>query len=219
MDEIELVGVRDDVEPEAGGRRTEEILLEENVEIFDTILVREAIETTRGKLEALKNWGRNTCSVFKSFFHFFSVDHTPHCPEFFEWCTDNFSVIEGVIMNKSKSKILFPIQAFVIRKTLDIPDEFTHISQDNWEEDIVRCFRESTDESKETFLKACSKRNSEPIDLSYPIDLKQFNEETQWCISLASQFLGLDIDVYVSESLLSLLFVLSTCLAEPELPG
>ena len=74
-------------------------------------------------------------------------------------------------MNKSKSKILFPIQYFVIRKALDIPDEFTHISQDYREEDIVRCFRESTDKSKDAFLKTCSKPDGEPIDLSYPIDL------------------------------------------------
>ena len=89
-------------------------------------------------------------------------------------------------MSKSKSKILCPVQASVIQKTLKIPNEFTHISQDYREEDIVRCFRESTDEIKEAFLKACSKPNGEPIDVSYPIDLSQFNEETQWCISLAS---------------------------------
>ena len=55
MDEIGVVGVRDGVEPEATGWRIEESLLDENVDIFDTILVGEAIETTRGKLEALKN--------------------------------------------------------------------------------------------------------------------------------------------------------------------
>ena len=98
--------MRGDVEPEAAGRRTKESLLDENVDIFDTILVGEFIETARGKLEALKNQGRDTCGVFKSFFHFFSVDQTPHCPEFVEWCANNFSITEGIIMNKSKSKIL-----------------------------------------------------------------------------------------------------------------
>ena len=39
MDVIEVVGVRDDVDPEAAGQRIEENLLDENVEIFDTILV------------------------------------------------------------------------------------------------------------------------------------------------------------------------------------
>ena len=79
-------------------------------------------------------------------------------------------------MNKSKSKILCPIRASVIHKTLDIPNIFIDLSQDYREEDIIHCFRESSDESKDTFLKTCSKPDGEPIDLSYPIDLSQFNE-------------------------------------------
>ena len=78
-----MVGVRDDVEPEATGRRAEEIPVDENADIFDTILVGETIETTRGKLEILKDRGGDTCDVFKSFFHLFSVGQTPHCREFF----------------------------------------------------------------------------------------------------------------------------------------
>ena len=127
--EVEVVGVRDDVELEATGQRAEESLIDENVEIFDTILVGEAIETARGKLEILKDRGRDTCGVFKSFFHFFSIGQAPHFPEFVEWCAHNFSVTEGVIMNKSKSKILCSVQDFVIYKTLHIPDVFVHISQ------------------------------------------------------------------------------------------
>ena len=69
MGEVEEVGVRDNVELKVAGWRTEEKLLDENIEIFDTILVGEAIETARGKLETLKNRGRDTCGVFKSFFH------------------------------------------------------------------------------------------------------------------------------------------------------
>ena len=55
MDRIEVVGVRDDVEPEVTCQRAEESLVDENVNIFDTILVGEAIETSRGKLEILKD--------------------------------------------------------------------------------------------------------------------------------------------------------------------
>ena len=68
-------------------------------------------------------------------------------------------------------------------------------------------------------MRDCSKPNGEVISLSYPIDLRQFNEETQGCIALASQFLGLDTNGYVTESLLSLLFIFSTYPTEPELPG
>ena len=127
---MEVVGVRDDIEPEVLGWRMEEHLLDTNSEVFDTILMGEAIETARGKLEDRKNQGIDTCSVFKSFFHFFPVNQTPQCPEFVKWCIENFSVTEGVIMNKSKSKVIFSIKAYVVHKTLNIRDEFTHISQD-----------------------------------------------------------------------------------------
>ena len=50
MDIIEVVGVRDDVEPKTTSRRAEESLVDENADIFDTILVGEAIETATSKL-------------------------------------------------------------------------------------------------------------------------------------------------------------------------
>ena len=80
--------------------------------------------------------------------------HYPPFPKFVEWCEDNFSITEEVIMNKSKSKILCSVQASVLCKTLHIPDDFGHISQKYQEENIIRFFRESIDESKEAFLKA-----------------------------------------------------------------
>ena len=172
---MEVIRVRDDIEPEISGQNTEEHMFDANSEVYDTFLVGGTIETTRGKLEERKNRGMDTCGVFKSFFHFFSIDPTPQCPEFVEWYAKNFSAIEEVIMNKSKSKILFPVRASVIHKTLDIPDTFIDLSQDYHEEDIIQYFKYSTDESKEAFLKNCSKPDSGPMDLSYPIDLSRRN--------------------------------------------
>ena len=68
-------------------------------------------------------------------------------------------------------------------------------------------------------MKSCSKLDGEILSLSYPIDLDLFNEEAWSCVTLASQFLGLDTNGYVIEPLLSLMFVLSTYHVEPELPG
>ena len=167
--------VRDEIEP---GWDIEEHLLDANSDVCDTSLMGETIETSSGKLEDRKNWGMDTCGVFKSFFDFFSVNKTPQFPEFFKWCVENFSVTEGVIMNKSKSKILFLVKASAICKTLDVPDKFTHQTQYYREEDIIFFYTESPAESKEAFMKACSKPDSEPINLSYFIDLGKFNEET-----------------------------------------
>ena len=122
-------------------------------------------------------------------------------------------------MNRSKSKVLFPIQSLDIRKALHVPDQFVHMSQAYQEENIVHFFRESIVESREAFPKSCSKPDDELVSLSYPIDLSLFNEETQWCIKLTSQFLGLYNNSDVTESLLNLLFVLITFQMEADLLG
>ena len=100
-----MVDVGDNAESMVIGWREEESLVDENVKICDTILLGETVETTKGKLEFLKDQGSNTYGVFKSFFHLFYVNHTPHCPEFVEWCAYNFYATEGVIINRSNSKI------------------------------------------------------------------------------------------------------------------
>ena len=86
--------------------------------------MNETIETTKTKLKILKDQGTDTHGVFKYFFYFFSVEQNPNCPEFVEWCVNKYSKTEGFIMNKSKSRILCPIQAFVIRKALAVPQDF-----------------------------------------------------------------------------------------------
>ena len=58
--EVEVVGVRDDAEPEVTCQRAEESLVDENADSFGTILVGESIETSRGKLEILKDRCRDT---------------------------------------------------------------------------------------------------------------------------------------------------------------
>ena len=53
--EVEVVEVRNGVEPEVTCWRVDESLIDDNAEIFDTILVGESIEAARGKLEILKD--------------------------------------------------------------------------------------------------------------------------------------------------------------------
>ena len=219
IDEIEVVEVADNEELGVSYQKDEKSYEDKNVEIFDTILMNETIETTKTKLKILKDQGTDTHGVFKYFFYFFSVDQNPNCPEFVEWCVNNYSAAEGVIMNKTKSRILFHVHDSVIRKALSVPDDFVQSSQEYKEENVIHFFQESTTESKESFLKSCLKPDSEVIGLSYPIDLVLFNEETQSCITLASQFFGLDTNGYVTESLLRLLFFLCTFPVEPKILG
>ena len=69
-----MVDVGDNGESRVIGQREEEILVDENADIFDTILLGEIVETTKCKLEVLKDQTSDTCGVFKSFFHFFSIN-------------------------------------------------------------------------------------------------------------------------------------------------
>ena len=121
-------------------------------------------------------------------------------------------------MDRIKSKILCPIDAPTIRKSLVVPHEFVQLSQEYKEDIIIQFFHESAVEIKEAFIKSCSKLDGEILSLSYPIDLDLFNEEAQSCVTMATQFLGLDTNGYVTEPLLSLFFVPSTCPIEPKLP-
>ena len=107
-------------------------------------------------------------------------------------------------MDRIKSKILCPIDAPAIRKALVVPHEFVQLSQEYKEDNIIQFFHESVVEIKEAFMKSCSKPDGEILSLSYQIDLDLFNEEDQSCVTLSSQFLGLDTNGYLMEPFLSL---------------
>ena len=73
-EEIEVVEVGDNGELGAGGQKEEESFVDEYAQIFDTILLGEAFEAAKGKLEVIKDQSRDTYGIFRSFFHFFSVN-------------------------------------------------------------------------------------------------------------------------------------------------
>ena len=108
--------------------------------IHDDFFSYEIIETAKNKLKILKDRGSDTHGFFKSFFYFFSVDQTPNFLEFFKWCVNKYSEAERVIMNKPKSRILFPIQAYFIRKALFIPNDFIPLSEEYKEENFIHFF-------------------------------------------------------------------------------
>ena len=115
---------------------------------------------TKNKLKILKDGGSDTCGVFRSIFYFFSVDQTLNCPEFVDWCANNYSTAEEVVMDAPKSRIIFHIHSFVIKKTPSVPDDIVHLSQEYKEENIIQFFQNSAVENKETFLKSCLKPDS-----------------------------------------------------------
>ena len=97
-------------------------------------------------------------------------------------------------MESNKSKILRTINSLVVRDALEVPQSFTQNLEYFAEESLIEQFRHAVAEEKQIFnsksLKPEISIESEP----FPLDIGLFNEETQWVISLLSQFLGLDND-------------------------
>ena len=130
MDEIEVVEVADSEKLGVSCQKVEESFEDKNTEVIGTILLNETIEMAKNKLKILKDQGSDTRGVFRSFFYFFFVDQTPNCPEFVEWCANNYSAAKEVIMYEPKARILFSIHASVICKTLSVLDDFVHLSKE-----------------------------------------------------------------------------------------
>ena len=65
-------------------------------------------------------------------------------------------------------------------------------------------------ERKQAIFSSCFKPDVSLQNQAFPISSNMFTDETQSIISLISQFLGLDTNSYVIDSLMSLLFKVST---------
>ena len=95
----------------------------------------------------------------------------------------NYSHSKRVIMDYTRCKILFPINALVIRKTLEVPLSFTL----NWEyfvkENLIEQFRHAVVEEKQVFYSKILKLDVSVADEPFPFDINMFNEESQLVIS------------------------------------
>ena len=81
-------------------------------------------------------------------------------------------------MDASRSKILCLVNSLVIWNTLSILTDFVQVFEEYKEYILVQFFLASTVENKETFLKACSKPDSQMLNHPFPIDYNTFNGET-----------------------------------------
>ena len=111
------------------------------------------IEAMKQRLNVIKNQGINLHNIYRSFFHLFYTKQTLGFPKFFIWCINKYSLSERVIMNLDCSTILCPANSSIVRKTMSVPEEFTSKDKYYTEESILRCFKESTIERKQFFLR------------------------------------------------------------------
>ena len=128
--------------------KIEELSEDIDSEVFDTILLNGLVETIKNKMNLLRDQGTDVHDICWLFFHHFSTYKTLSCPEFVDVCTASYFSFGRVIMDLSKSTILFPVSPLIIRKTLSLPIEFSQNTKEYNEESIFQCFRESTMERR-----------------------------------------------------------------------
>ena len=112
-------------------------------------------------------------------------------------------------MDVAMSKIIFTITPLIGSYAFVVPAAFTQLCEYFNKESLVQLFRESIVEQKKAFFNTCFNPNVSLQNQYFPMDTSFFNDENQSVISLMSQFLGLDTDIYVTKSLMSLLFKVS----------
>ena len=72
-----------------------------------------------------------------SHFHFFTTEQTLNFPEFIDWCACNYSSSERVIMDTTKSKVLFLVSLLIVRDTFVVLATFTQLSVEFNEESLI----------------------------------------------------------------------------------
>ena len=118
-------------------------------------------------------------------------------------------------MDLTKSKILCYVNALVIWDSLTVTSSFTLIQEYFNEEKLIQYFQEETLEYKQSFFTTYFMLYVFLQNQCFPVDFNLFNQETNFVISLMSQFLGIDTDRYVIEMLMSLILNVSKSHSEP----
>ena len=88
----------------------------------DPFLSIGSVSVSKERLWNYNSQGNDVLNVYKSFLYYFSIEQTLHFLEFVEWCAVNYSPSQRVIVIPSTSRILYKINAQVIRENLNLPD-------------------------------------------------------------------------------------------------
>jgi hypothetical protein len=190
----------------------EEALIDRDSDVFDTEITVSPISVSKSNL--LDNVGKQI-----PFLEAAQASITPYVvevifpfPEFVNWCAEQYSREEKVILNKLGSEVLCEIDSPSIRHTLSIPESSPSVSEPFEEEKMITVYRECPSEVKTLFLQTIVKPEHHSESLSLPINVSVMVIEVQWACSILSQILGLDNDKFVVEVMLG--FLLTFFLSE-----
>ena len=96
--------------------KIEDLFLDRDAEVFDTMLLNGPVDTVKQKLMFLKYQGIDVHNVYQSYFHYFTTDQTLSCPNFIDWCANNYSLSGRLIMDINNSKMLCLHSLWLLQK-------------------------------------------------------------------------------------------------------
>ena len=146
--------------------------------------------------------------------YYFVVEKNIPFPEFVEWCANNYSSSERVVMSRATSKILYRVNVKSIHEVLSLPDNFPVIPESFNEQVLIELYKNCETEIRCQFLSSILKVGQSLEGLFLPYNVSIFRDEVQLVMSVVSQVLGLDNDKHVSEVILG--FLLSIGSNDPE---
>ena len=97
-------------------QKIEKVFEDRDIEVFDTLLFFGLVNQLKTKIKTFEDHGTDLHGFFRSHLYFLYPKQTLNFPNFVEWCTSNDSSSERVIMDATKSKIIFPINALVFSR-------------------------------------------------------------------------------------------------------
>ena len=105
----------------------EEVVVDRERNVCDHILSVCSVSVSKEHLWQYNSQGNDILNVCISFLYYFAIEQTLPFPEFVEWCVNNYSSSERVIMSHTTSKILCKVDAKNVRGILSLPDNFPDI--------------------------------------------------------------------------------------------
>ena len=168
----------------------EEVIVDREGNIFDLVLSICSISPSKEWLWEFKTQGNDVLNVVGSLLYHFSIEKTLHFPKFVEWCVNNYSLIERVIMKYSNTTIiLYQINARVFCEVLNVPENFSKKPNIICEEAMVRLYKGRKPEDRNVILSKILKTNQSMENLYLPSNVIFFRE-VQLVFYILSQILG-----------------------------
>jgi hypothetical protein len=120
----------------------EESLIDRDSNVFDTKITISPIFVSRSNLSDKVGRCISFLEVVQATVVPYAVEITFPFPEFINWCVEQYSHEERVVMNKLWSEVMCRVEILSIQESLDIPEYFSANYEPFNEENLIRVYKE-----------------------------------------------------------------------------